>query len=201
MLIHYFALDFHIEVTKDGLTWVLKMPRNISLIDARLRITAALNRPAAYSELKAYLRGKPAKDATRVDTPETMQAALEVLNGAVSRARKNTPVLVIVDLMVCCFFFFASSLIATIHLQVSKHKRSTNAAPADPAIQARLDGCHANLLKLRQRLRCDAHSVQGDVFCLVPPNGGRHSALNILQMTTWANDMVRCFIGAPDALE
>jgi hypothetical protein len=82
--------------------------------------------------------------------------------------------------------------------QVSKHKQSTNVSAADPAVQARLDGCQANLLRLRQKLRCDTHSIQGDVFCLIPVNGGRHSALNILQMTTWANDMVGYFLGAPE---
>ena len=79
------------------------MPQTVTPAKARLRITATLNRPAAYSELKAHVKGKPAKDAKRIDTPEAMQVALGLLDGAVSRARKNTPALVITDLMVCRF--------------------------------------------------------------------------------------------------
>jgi hypothetical protein len=100
------CIDIHAEITKDGLTSVLKIPRTITPTEVRLRITAALNRPAAYSELKAHIKGKPAKDAKRIDTPQAMQAVLELLDGVISRARKNTPVLVITDLMVCCFFPF-----------------------------------------------------------------------------------------------
>jgi hypothetical protein len=160
---------------KDGLALVLKMPRTISATDARLRINAALKYPAAYSELKAHIKGKPAKDAKRIDTPEAMQAALEVLNGAISRARKNTPVLVITDLMVCRFNSLyslynlcdCSLILGTSLAQVSKQKQTANVLPADSVVQARLDGSQANLLRLRQKLRCDTHSVQGDIFCLV----------------------------------
>lgn len=90
----------------------ITFPTTTPASEARALIIAALLLPANYSELRAHVYPTENKSAAaRIDSDDTMQATLLRYIDALKRARSVTPILKVVDDLVCTLYSKHSMLL------------------------------------------------------------------------------------------